>query len=129
MKLLTVQLPPFSRHLIPLRSKYSSQNPVLKHPQFMLFPQPLVYGTNYKSSHYAFSQASCYFFCRRFTYAFRHFVLKFPYFSSREHYSCGSRILAVITRSAVSGCCVADCIISAGDHLCHCSDAASKSAD
>jgi hypothetical protein len=27
-----VQLPPFSRHLIPLRSKYSSQNPVLKHP-------------------------------------------------------------------------------------------------
>jgi hypothetical protein len=33
-----VQLPPFSRHLIPLRSKYSSQNPVLKHPQSMLFP-------------------------------------------------------------------------------------------
>jgi hypothetical protein len=29
MKLLTVQLPPFSRHLIPPRSKYSSQNPVL----------------------------------------------------------------------------------------------------
>jgi hypothetical protein len=29
MKFLTVQLPPFSRHLIPLRSKYSSQNPVL----------------------------------------------------------------------------------------------------
>jgi hypothetical protein len=28
-----VQLPPFSRYLIPLRSKYSSQNPVLKHPQ------------------------------------------------------------------------------------------------
>jgi hypothetical protein len=26
-----VQLPPFSHHLIPLRSKYSSQNPVLKH--------------------------------------------------------------------------------------------------
>jgi hypothetical protein len=26
-----VQLLPFSRHLIPLRSKYSSQNPVLKH--------------------------------------------------------------------------------------------------
>jgi hypothetical protein len=33
MKFLIVQLPPFSRHLIPLRSKYSSQNPVLKHPQ------------------------------------------------------------------------------------------------
>jgi hypothetical protein len=31
MKLLIVQLPPFSRHLIPLRSKYSSQNPVLTH--------------------------------------------------------------------------------------------------
>jgi hypothetical protein len=36
MKFLTVQLPPFSRHLIPLRSKYSSQNPVLKHPQYSL---------------------------------------------------------------------------------------------
>jgi hypothetical protein len=33
MKFFIVQLPPFSRHLIPLRSKYSSQNPVLKHPQ------------------------------------------------------------------------------------------------
>jgi hypothetical protein len=38
MKFLIVQLPPFSRRLIPLRSKYSSQNPVLKHPQSMLFP-------------------------------------------------------------------------------------------
>jgi hypothetical protein len=36
MKFLNVQLPPFSRHLIPLRSKYSSQNPVLKHPQSIL---------------------------------------------------------------------------------------------
>jgi hypothetical protein len=35
MKFLIVQLPPFSRHLIRLRSKYSSQNPVLKHPQPM----------------------------------------------------------------------------------------------
>jgi hypothetical protein len=26
MKFLTVQLPPFPRHLIPLRSKYSSQD-------------------------------------------------------------------------------------------------------
>jgi hypothetical protein len=33
MKFLIVQLPPFSHHLIPPRSKYSSQNPVLKHPQ------------------------------------------------------------------------------------------------
>jgi hypothetical protein len=40
MKFLIVQLPPLSRHLIPLRSKYSSQNPVLKHPQSMLFPSP-----------------------------------------------------------------------------------------
>jgi hypothetical protein len=31
MKFLIVQIPPFSCHLIPLRSKYSSQNPVLKH--------------------------------------------------------------------------------------------------
>jgi hypothetical protein len=36
MKFLIVQLPPFFRHLIPLRSKYSSQNPVLKHPESML---------------------------------------------------------------------------------------------
>jgi hypothetical protein len=35
MKLLIVQLPLFFRHLIPLRSIYSSQNPVLKHPQFL----------------------------------------------------------------------------------------------
>jgi hypothetical protein len=33
-----VQLPSFSYHIIPLWSKYSSQNPVLKHPQSMLFP-------------------------------------------------------------------------------------------
>jgi hypothetical protein len=33
MKLLIVQLSPFSRHLIPLWSKYSPYNPVLKHPQ------------------------------------------------------------------------------------------------
>jgi hypothetical protein len=36
MKFLIVQLPPFSRHLIPFRSKYSSQNPVLKHPVYAL---------------------------------------------------------------------------------------------
>jgi hypothetical protein len=39
MKFLIVQLPPFSCHLIPLRSKYSSQNPVLRHPQSMLMAQ------------------------------------------------------------------------------------------
>jgi hypothetical protein len=36
MKLPTMQLSPFSRYFIPLRSKYS-QHPVLKHPQPMLF--------------------------------------------------------------------------------------------
>jgi hypothetical protein len=30
MKLLIVQLPPFSRYCIPLRSKYNLQKPVLK---------------------------------------------------------------------------------------------------
>jgi hypothetical protein len=38
MKLPTVQLSPFSRYFLPLRSKYSPQHPVLKHPQSMLFP-------------------------------------------------------------------------------------------
>jgi hypothetical protein len=37
MKLLIVQLPPFSCYFIPLWSKYSTQIPVLKHPQSMLF--------------------------------------------------------------------------------------------
>jgi hypothetical protein len=37
MKLLIVQLSSFSRHLIPFWSRYSPQNPVLKHPQSMLF--------------------------------------------------------------------------------------------
>jgi hypothetical protein len=32
-----VQLSPFSHHLIPLRTKYSHQHPVLKHPLSMLF--------------------------------------------------------------------------------------------
>jgi hypothetical protein len=36
MKFLIVQLPPLSRHLIPLRPKYSSQNPVLKHPSLAI---------------------------------------------------------------------------------------------
>jgi hypothetical protein len=39
MKLPIVQLSPFSYYFIPLRSKYSPQHPVLKHPQSMLFPQ------------------------------------------------------------------------------------------
>jgi hypothetical protein len=38
MKLPTVQLSPFSRYFIPLRSKFSPQHPVLKRPQSMLFP-------------------------------------------------------------------------------------------
>jgi hypothetical protein len=33
-----MQFFPFSRHLIPLRSKYSPQHPVLKHPQSMFLP-------------------------------------------------------------------------------------------
>jgi hypothetical protein len=37
MNLLIVQLPPFSCHFIPLWSKCSPQNPVLKHPPSMRF--------------------------------------------------------------------------------------------
>jgi hypothetical protein len=37
MKLLIVQLPPLSCYVSPLRSKYSSQNPVLKHPLLLLW--------------------------------------------------------------------------------------------
>jgi hypothetical protein len=36
MKLLIKQFPPISRHIIPLRSKYCSQDHVLKHPQSIL---------------------------------------------------------------------------------------------
>jgi hypothetical protein len=32
-KLLIIQFSPFTLHLIPLRSKYPPQHPVLKHPQ------------------------------------------------------------------------------------------------
>jgi hypothetical protein len=39
MKLLIMQFPPNSRHIIPLRSKYSPQHPVLKHPQSMFLPE------------------------------------------------------------------------------------------
>jgi hypothetical protein len=55
MKFLIVQLPPSSRHLIPLRSKYSSQNPVpsgavgkdsqrrlLSRPRFVRAVAPLI---------------------------------------------------------------------------------------
>jgi hypothetical protein len=35
MKLFIVQLSPFSRYFLPLRSKYFPQHPVLKHPQSM----------------------------------------------------------------------------------------------
>jgi hypothetical protein len=37
-KLLVMQFSPFSNHLIPLRSKYPPQKPVLKHRQSMLLP-------------------------------------------------------------------------------------------
>jgi hypothetical protein len=33
-----VQLSPFPCYFIPLRSKYSPQHPVLKHPQSVLLP-------------------------------------------------------------------------------------------
>jgi hypothetical protein len=32
-----MQFSPFSSHLIPLRSKYPPQHPVLKHPQYNIF--------------------------------------------------------------------------------------------
>jgi hypothetical protein len=38
MKLLIMQFSPPSRHFISLRSKYSPQHPVLKHPQSMFLP-------------------------------------------------------------------------------------------
>jgi hypothetical protein len=38
MKLLIMQFSPISRHFISLRSKYSPQHPVLKHPQSMFHP-------------------------------------------------------------------------------------------
>jgi hypothetical protein len=34
-----MQLSPFSCHLVPLRSKYSPQLPILKHPQPAFLPQ------------------------------------------------------------------------------------------
>jgi hypothetical protein len=37
-KLLIMQFSPISRHFISLRTKYSPQHPVLKHPQSMLLP-------------------------------------------------------------------------------------------
>jgi hypothetical protein len=36
MKLLIIQFSPVSRHFISLRSKYSPQHPILKHPQSMI---------------------------------------------------------------------------------------------
>jgi hypothetical protein len=38
MKFLIVQSSPSSCHFLPLRSKYSLQRPVLKHPQSMFIP-------------------------------------------------------------------------------------------
>jgi hypothetical protein len=37
-KVLCYAISPFSHHLIPLRSKYLPQHPVLKHPQSMFLP-------------------------------------------------------------------------------------------
>ena len=34
-----MQSPPFPRYLVPLRSKYSPQHHILKHPQLPLLPQ------------------------------------------------------------------------------------------
>jgi hypothetical protein len=34
-----MQLSPFLCHLVPLRSKYSPQHPILKHPQPAFLPQ------------------------------------------------------------------------------------------
>jgi len=39
IQLLVMQLSPFPCHLIPLRSKYSPQHPILKHPQPVFLPQ------------------------------------------------------------------------------------------
>jgi hypothetical protein len=39
MKLLIMQFSPTSGHIISLRSKYSPQHPVLKHPQSMILPE------------------------------------------------------------------------------------------
>jgi hypothetical protein len=38
MKLLIMTFSPTSCHFISLRSKYSTQHPVLKHPQSMFLP-------------------------------------------------------------------------------------------
>jgi hypothetical protein len=42
MKLLVMQFSPFNRHLIPLRSKYSPQYPVLKHHQILVLHIPIL---------------------------------------------------------------------------------------
>jgi hypothetical protein len=39
IQVLIMQFSPNSRHFVPLRSKYSQQRPVLKHPQSMFIPQ------------------------------------------------------------------------------------------
>jgi hypothetical protein len=38
MKLLVIQSSPASCHFLPFRYKHSPQHPVLKYPQYMLFP-------------------------------------------------------------------------------------------
>jgi hypothetical protein len=46
-----MQFSPFSRHLIPLRSKYPPQHPALKHPQSMFSYFPLSFITSSLSLH------------------------------------------------------------------------------
>ena len=39
MKLLAMKSSPFLCYLVPLRPKYSPQNPILKHPQPTVLPE------------------------------------------------------------------------------------------
>ena len=63
IQLLVLQLSPFPCYLVPLRSKYFSQHPVLKHPQSAFLPQcqrpgftPIQnHGQNYSSIYRHFS--------------------------------------------------------------------------
>jgi hypothetical protein len=59
MKLPFVQLSPFCRYFIPLRSKYSPQHPVLTYPQ-SVFDRPLMLGTR---SHTCTKQLAELWFC------------------------------------------------------------------
>jgi hypothetical protein len=65
MKLLVMQLSPPSRHSIPLRSKYSPQHPVLKHPQSLYLPKwqrPSLKPTRNKRPWYSLLHSKCHIF-------------------------------------------------------------------